>query len=374
MIGRYSPSTEVTITQLESYLRHKQWYRDGDVRNIATIWHRHQDQAAEVILPLPTARDFRQRLRDAIEAIASYEKRESFNLLRDIERQFSDVVTVRVVHADTQDGNIPISDGVLLITKAKDLLTAAAQSVFSKRRHYTGKVPSEANDYLATLLLGQTEVGSYVVNVIAPIHENAVLAPSTAEAVPLAQAVTRNLLTGLQALTKANEVYAERGDITVFDEAVLSGVSANLCDALLGFSGIRNNRAFEVTVTAAPSSLFGSESKNFEFGVSQIEWLKKASSYYKDDYVLRERRLTGHIIRLSRPLYEVVGTIIIETTVNDIARKVKVELTGDDYHMAVLAHDGGKPVRVEGDVWIKAKTAELLNPYNFGVITTGDLF
>lgn len=374
MIGRYSPSTEVTITQLESYLRHKQWYRDGDVRNIATIWHQHQDQAAEVILPLPTARDFRQRLRDAIEAIASYEKRESFNLLRDIERQFSDVVTVRVVHADTEDGNIPISDGVLLITKAKDLLTAAAQSVFSKRRHYTGKVPSEANDYLATLLLGQTEVGSYVVNVIAPIHENAALAPSTAEAVPLAQAVTRNLLTGLQALTKANEVYAERGDITVFDEAVFSGVSANLCDALLGFSGIRNNRAFEVTVTAAPSSLFGSESKNFEFGLSQIEWLKKASSYYKDDYVLRERRLTGHIIRLSRPLYEVVGTIIIETTVNDIARKVKIELTGDDYHMAVLAHDGGKPVRVEGDVWIKAKTAELLNPYNFGVITTGDLF
>jgi len=373
MTGSRYPTTEVTVIQLETYLQHKQWYVDGDIRKIATIWHRQQDEDAEVVVPWPTARDFSQRLRDAIATIASYEKRETFDLLRDIKRLFANVVTVRVIHADTKEGTIPINDGVLLIAKAKDLLSAAAQSVFVKRRHYTGKTPKEAKEYLETLLLGQTEVGSYVVNVIAPLYVSADLAPATAEAAPLAQAIMLNLVKGLEALARANEAYEELGDLKVFDEAVLFGASANMCDALLGFSGTNNNRAFEVTVSAASSPLFETEPRKFEFGAPQVELLKKASGYYKDDYVLPQRQLTGHITKLSRPKDETSGTITVDATVNGVERKVKVTLMGDDYHMAVLAHDRGKIVRVKGDVRIKAKTAELLNPTDFAVITIGNL-
>jgi hypothetical protein len=280
---------------------------------------------------------------------------------------------VRVIHADTADGTIPINDGVLLIAKAKDLLSASAQSVFVKRKHHIGKAPQAAKDYLETLLLGQTEIGSYVVNVIAPLQQNEALDRETAEAVPLSQAITLNLVAGLDALTKANEVYEVQGDLKVFDNAVLSGVSANMCDALLGFSGASNNRTFEVIVTAAPSPLFANEPRKFEFGIPQVELLIKASGYYKEDYVLPQRQLTGHITKLSRPKDETSGTITIDAVVNGVERKVKVALTGDDYHMAVLAHDGAKLVRVEGDVRIKSKAAELLNPINFGVITIEDL-
>lgn len=371
-----SPSTpiEITVDQLKSYLLHHQWYLDGDIRNIATIWHRHQDITAEIILPQPTARDFQQRLRDAINSIALYEKRDPSELLRDIKGLFTDVVTVRVVHADTKGGTIPISDGVLLIAKAKELLSAAAQSIFSKRKHYTGKAPKEAKDYLETLLLGQTEIGSYVVNVIVPFLNNSTHTPTPTDATPIAQAVTLNLLASLQALTKANKAYEEKGDLTVFDEAVLSGVSANLCDALLGFSGTNNNRAFEVTITAAPNPLFKHESKKFEFGASQVELLKKASGYYKEDYMLPQRKITGHIIKLSRSKEEIAGTIILEAKVNDIVRKIKVTLADNDYHQAVMAHDRENLVQIEGDIWIKARATELLNPRNFSVIIFNNLF
>ena len=373
MTDSSTPTIEVTVTQIEAYLQQKQWYVDGDIRKIATIWHRRQDEDAEVVLPKPTARDFCQRLRDAITTIASYEKREASDLLRDIKCLFANFITVRVIHADTKDGSIPINDGVLLVTKAKDLLSAAAQSVFVKRKHYTGNTPREAKDYLETLRLGQTEVGSYVVNVIAPLQESTDRAPTTAETIPLAQAITLNLVTGLEALSKANEAYEEQGDLRVFDDAVLSGASANMCDALLGFSGAHNNRAFEVTVTAAASPLFESESRKFAFGMHQVAVLQKASGYYKDDYVLQQRQLIGHITKLIRPKDETSGTITVDATVNGVERKVKVALMGEDYHMAVLAHYDGKLVRVDGDVWIKAKAAELLNPTNFGVITMNKL-
>lgn len=38
-----------------------------------------------------------------------------------------------------------------------------------------------------------------------------------------------------------------------------------------------------------------------------------------------------------------------------------------------MAHDNSKMVRIEGDVHIKSKSAQLLNPKNFGIIEIEDL-
>lgn len=368
----------VSVEQLQAYLQSKQWFEDGKIRSVATIWHRHENVDAEVVLPFSYVKDFEQRVRDALIAVAVFEKREVFDVIGDVKRLFSNVITVRVIHADTEDGTIPINDGVLLISKAKDLLSAAAQAVYAKRRHFFGPAPKDARSYLDTLLLGQTEIGSYVVNVIAPnqanfVVEHAVVDPTTADAVPLSQAITLNLVTGLEALAKASTTYEKLGDLKAFDDAVLSGASANLCDALLGFSGEKHNRAFEITVTAAAGPMFESEPRKFEFDGKHVEVLEKVSGYYKDDYVLPDRVLTGHITKLVRPKDETAGTITLDSILGDVERKVRVALTGDDYHLAVIAHDNGQMVRVQGDVHIKPKTAELLNPKNFGVIKMEDL-
>lgn len=368
----------VSIEQLQAYLQSRQWFEDGRIRSVATIWHRHQDENAEVVLPFSYVKDFRQRVLDVLTAVALFEKREVFDVVSDVKRLFANVITVRVIHADTEDGTIPINDGVLLISKAKDLLSAAAQAVYAKRKHFFGPTPKDARNYLDTLLLGQTEIGSYVVNVIAPnqanfVLEQAVADPTTADAVPLSQAITLNLVTGLEALAKASTKYEEIGDLKAFDDAVLSGASANLCDALLGFSGEKHNRTFEITVTAATGPMFEGEPRKFEFDGKHVDVLEKVSSYYKDDYVLPDRVLTGHITKLVRPKDETAGTITLDSILGDVERKVRVALAGDDYHLAVIAHDNGQMVQVQGDVRMKPKTAELLNPKNFGVIKMEDL-
>lgn len=375
--NRHTPL--VSIEQLQAYLQSKQWFEDGMIRNIATIWHRHQDEDAEVVLPASNAKDFQQRVRDALIVLASFEKRDVFDVIDDVKRLFSNAITVRVIHADTEDGTIPINDGVLLISKAKDMLFAAAQAVYAKRRHFSGPAPKDARDCLDTLLLGQTEIGSYVVNVIVPNQANFVIdqvvaGQATAGAVPLSQAITWNLVTGLDALAKASTTYEKTGDIKVFDGAVLSGASANLCDALLGFSGEKHNRTFEITVTAAAGPMFENQSRKFEFDGKNVEVLEQVSGYYKDDYVLPDRVLTGYITKLVRPKDETAGTITLDSIIGDVERKIRVALKGDDYHLAVIAHDQGKLVRVHGDVHIKPKFAELLNPKSFGVIEMEDLF
>lgn len=364
----------ITAEQLHAYLRSKQWNEDGKIRSVATIWHRALEEDAEVLVPFPSAKDYRPRLREALAALASFEGREVSEVLGDVRRLFTDVIAVRVIHADTSDGTIPINDGVLLIAKAKELLSAAAQSLYAKRKQFVGKTRPETKAYLESLLLGQTEIGSYVVNVIAPIQQPA--APDqNIEGKTLAEAVTQSLVAGLEALEKASDVFEAQGGVslTVFDEAVMSGASSNLCEALLGFSGEKHNRSFEITVTSAPKQLFSPSPRKFEFDARHVEILEKASSYYKDEYVLREHRLTGFIRKLSRQIDADSGTVMLQADVNGVERQVKIELTGDDYHLAVLAHDNREMVRVFGEVHVRSKSAWMLNPSRFGVITQDDL-
>jgi len=164
------------------------------------------------------------------------------------------------------------------------------------------------------------------------------------------------------------------GDLKAFDDAILSGASANMCDALLGFSGEKHNRTFEITISAAPGPLFAIEPKKFKFESNHVELLEKAASYYKDDYILPQRTLMGYIRKLSRPKDKTSGTITLQAQVGDVERNVQVELSGDDYHLAVLAHDSSEPVKVNGDVHIKSKRSRLLNPTNFGVVRMDDFF
>lgn len=364
----------ITVGQLHAYLRSKQWHEDGEIRSVATIWHRLDDQDSEILVPRMSARDYLPRIWQALLTLASYEKRIVSEVAKDVRRILSDVVSVRIIHDDTSDGTIPINDGVLLIAKAKELLSAAAQSVYAKRKQFTGALQREAKEYLDTLLLGQTEFGSYIVNVIAPTQPVDDVNAHTAEAVPLGQVVTLSLVSGLEALERACAIYEKGGDLKAFDAAVRSGASSNMCDALLGFSGEKHHREFEITVTGASVPMIESRPRKFTFDSHHVELLEKVSDYYKDDYVLRQRRVIGYITKLSRPKDETSGTIIIDSALGEIERKVRVVLAGDDYHMAILAHDKSKIVRVEGDVHVKSKSAQLLNPVNFGVIENEDLF
>lgn len=259
----------ISSDQLRAYLQVKQWHEDGKVRNVATTWHRLDDVDAEVLLPVPSVKDYLQRMRDALRSVASFEERAVLDVLNEVRLLFSNVIAIRVIAEDTSDGTIPINDGVLLIAKAKDLLSAAARSLYSKRKQFTRGAPKEAKEYLETLLLGQTEVGSYIVNVIAPV-QSVPAGPALATVIPIAQAITANLVTGLTALEKASEDYEEKGDLKAFDEAVLAGASSNMCDALLGFSGEKRNRTFEITVTAAPSPAFETKPHQFKFGLPPV--------------------------------------------------------------------------------------------------------
>jgi hypothetical protein len=369
------PIADVGVGQVEEYLHQRNWSLDSTVGNVSTIWHRPDADDAEVVLPLSRkVRDFEARLQEALSALASYEKRAVADVVGDIVGFSANVIIVRVKGADTSTGTIPIEDGVLLIKKAKELLYAASMSAYAKRRHFRGAPPKEARTYMDSLLLGQTEVGSYVVNVIAPLDSTVVSIDGKESKAQLSEIVAHSLIGGLEALAEAAESFSGTSDLIVFERAVARGASANMCDALLGFSGKNRDRDFEVKVSSPSGPMFGRDARVFAFDATHVDALEKASGFYKNDYVLPDREIVGFVKHLHRAKGDEAGKITVEAQVGDTERSVQIQLGPEDYHQSVVAHDKKALVQCRGDVHVKNRTTRLLNPTFFRIVELPSLF
>lgn len=365
---------DITPAQMESYMLSHGWFRDGDFKGLASIWHRSSpDQAdAEILLPSSaTSKDFADRMVDAVISMSIFEVRSPITVLKEVMGYFSDLVRIRVFHDDVDAGTIPINDGVLLNIRARDLMASAVMSTASKRRHFMGKRSPEVKAYIDSLRLGQTEVGSYIVNIIAPtgpIQSD----QKSFEDVPLSNIVTSNLASGLEALTLAVDKFSTIGDLTVFDAAVASGASSNMCDALIGLSGAEKKRGFEISITPSHCHQTISRIKKYRFDCETIAKIADASAYYKDNYVLPARTIIGSIKRLDRPLNDEAGTITVTTMIGDTEKHVSIQVGPDEYMRAVNAHKQKTAIQCTGDLHVSARSSKLLNPSGFRVLSNGE--
>ncbi|WP_203009207.1 hypothetical protein [Pseudomonas paraversuta] len=365
---------DITPAQMESYMLSHGWFRDGDFKGLASIWHRSSpDQAdAEILLPSSaTSKDFADRMVDAVISMSIFEVRSPITVLKEVMGYFSDLVRIRVFHDDVDAGTIPINDGVLLNIRARDLMASAVMSTAFKRRHFMGKRSPEVKAYIDSLRLGQTEVGSYIVNIIAPtgpIQSD----QKSFEDVPLSNIVTSNLASGLEALTLAVDKFSTIGDLTVFDAAVASGASSNMCDALIGLSGAEKKRGFEISITPSHCHQTISRIKKYRFDCETIAKIADASAYYKDNYVLPARTIIGSIKRLDRPLNDEAGTITVTTMIGDTEKHVSIQVGPDEYMHAVNAHKQKTAIQCTGDLHVSARSSKLLNPSGFRVLSNGE--
>lgn len=361
-------SSAVDPHAVERYLATSGWYVDSEIRKVATVWHRSDSQDAEVVLPVSASvRDYGLRMQEALAAIADHDNRDVAELSRELRRSVGSMMSVRVQGYDTADGVIPLSEGILLIEKAKELFYSAAMSMYAKKRHFSGRLNAAAKDYIDSLLLGQTEVGSYIVNILAPDQSGV---DESGDASGMGGAVFQSVVAGIEALKLA----VDQGDINeapglmLLDQAVVAGASSNMCEALLGFSGSSRNRDFSITISAAPGPLLPAVRREFNFDVPSVRGLERAATYYKDDYTLPGREITGFVKKLIRQKGQEVGRIAVDATVSDVERTVLIDLEQHDYHLSVIAHDRRLLVRCVGDVQVKGSQAWLLNPRGFRVL------
>lgn len=117
-------------------------------------------------------------------------------------------------------------------------MAKSAKTLKPKHTNYQSK---EVKDFIDTLKLGQTEKGSFILNVIYPIEEPIDTSNTDLHPMSFAECVESRMVAALSNLNKQlKSKEKELGDL------VNSGVSADLCDALTAMTGLKENNDVEI--------------------------------------------------------------------------------------------------------------------------------
>ncbi|MBY5330947.1 hypothetical protein [Rhizobium leguminosarum] len=360
----------VTPSAIISYAMTEGWTRAGGYGEHSDIYVK--DKGPELIIP-GTAQlgDYSQVVAEVINELARYEKRSELQVFRDLVGSDRDVVRVRAPEADG-DGSVQIDAGVNIFSQAREILLSAACSANEPRPAYRTGKNKEAIAYMNRVRLGQTEHGSFVVTLFAPVPPSLEQPkqpdfwPTPAEE-PFDRLVTRFLADGVQAAHKAAEQVVRGDGITAFTNAIQKGVSANLCEALSGL--IDAGQGLDVSVTWSRTRPTPEARRQIIFGRSESEVLREAARVLRLQEPRPDERLEGYVVGAGRRIEDDDGQVTLKTFIDGRPVSVKTKLPAEIYTLALTAHDDKNPVMVTGDLRRDGQRWRLDNPRNLEVLS-----
>lgn len=377
------PATLRALKPLEvaAYLRAKGWQKEADIGDKGSLWLlRRASDGTEFDVTLPTKRelkDYPLRMAEVLRGLADAENRCELDVLTDVQTTTADLIRVRAPSPDAENGTLLFDDAVTFVERSRDMLLAAACAAIDKRAVYAKRKAQQAMDYLSHARMGQTERGSFVLTILSPVAPElrpaqGALFPIEHEA-PYERQVTQTLMESLKALDDAANAAAARGEMTAFQEAVRYGVSANLCDAVVGLSEVSRGEGLDIQVawsrtrpvnSAVPSRVL--------LGDDRIPLIEEAARRFRESAPLDDVEIVGVVRALARDPTAVEGDISIIGPVEGQTRRVVVSLGPESYSQAGRAHDERKAVRCTGDLLKEGQSYRLLNPRHFEVLSGED--
>jgi hypothetical protein len=317
------------------------------------------DEARQILVPEnPSFDDFTSRLSEAVRALASEAGESMAGLLSQLIAAASDVIYFVADHETPVDGSIPLSDGVALFDGIEQSLKASAKAAKEKRAYYGNRYGRLATAFLRRARLGQTETGSYVVKVLARVATPETAASGEQITAPgitsPERAIVFTLLRSFAATKQAIDAFATTGDTAAFYDAVSDGVSADMCDAIVRMLRADARSAIDVTARWSPLAVPQEDvPTEVKFVIQDIEPLTVASDRLKASEVVEDARVSGWVEGLSRSeegFGPGVATIVSDGPIPSRGSRVRAHLTGDDYSVAIGAHESGERLAVAGSL------------------------
>lgn len=358
----------VSPLDLLAYLRTGGW---AEVRNEPgrfAIWimGKSDNPEAEILLPLDrTVRDFARRIHEALEELERVERRSELEILHDLATTSADVIRVRLDQEDQAAGSILIDHGVALIDRARDLLLASACSALSPRPSYGPRRPQKAVDFVRRTRLGQTEHGSYVITLISRVSPELGTVSDQMVDEPFERQVTTTLAQAVGAVQRAAERAVVTGNLDAFRDQVEIGVSANLCDAIVGMAGGTDEgrgitfdfswartRPFKVETSFSPRVVLGSD---------VVPVIAEAARMFRETMPQDDYEVLGPVVKLER-YGEGDGQITVVSLNESPPRTVRIALKAVDYSIAVEAHSRNVFVSVAGTLKREGRSWNLNEP------------
>ncbi|WP_406478888.1 hypothetical protein [Streptomyces platensis] len=272
--------------------------------------------------------------------------------------------------ARTLRGTIPWLSGEDLYSGARRSMIVAAKSRKSRQAYYGNSNSYLARSFLDAVLMGQTDVGSYVVTAYVPpdeiFTERKVPAGSTA---PLSgnhsgREIAKGLVEVLQTTREAVDHFATTGSSHGFIENVSAGLCYEITQAVRDL--VRNSDGAEVSVEMhLAADLFDPPSidrHELTFTPTDYPILEKAGNLLAATARPQNVTVVGTVTLLNRPTPGSPGVVRLDVLSGTPAKKMRVRLKVEDYDIAVDAHRDNLALKVSGRQEIEGRYYWLYEP------------
>lgn len=350
---------QTLIPKFTQYLESQHWRLLKD-NGIVSIWGSPENQIS-IRLPNPnnTAEDDIEFTEIALSKLASYLKSSAELVLQAILDTKIPAklgkISFRVIADDVENGKISFQDGIELFKSTKRFIEDFSKSAWKKSAVLTSYKPEYVIDFINNVKLGQTDHGSYIINVFYPIEQLSI--EDDFSQTSFSEIVSQNISSGLSALssylTKQPNAPQSAGDF------IQKGISTNLCNTLVSFSGKYQHRDLEIILHSTED---GVSNQIFTLQNGQIEKIKHiAKKLAKDEYFFEKYEVIGKVIdrhSLSGNIEE-GGKITVKMEVYGKSRNIYINLSPEEYKLANQATNEGKLLQLVGNLSIKKEKGEM---------------
>src|SRR5262249_4569081 len=342
----------------------------------------------EALQPLESSlRDYGARVLDVLRVLAVGGDRSELDVLRDISNISMDVHSVRAFPADSAPGMIGLDDGVQAFESLRNLVIAAAYSVSSDtpRAVQPARKPAEVLSFIRDVQIGPSSEGSFILSVHTPIPPRLTTGQASLfdgdgadmlEPIePFERRVSLRIYDAVYAAhDAANDALVDANGLDAFTGSIRRGISANLCEALVGLGG-EAGHPFELAFSPASSRplLPRRLPPPVRFRHDHLPVLAAAAQELRERIAEEGVLVVGNVVRLHREgtgsgEISVAGTVEGE----DRLRRIWMDLPDTDYTKAMRAHQEMLSVSVRGDLVRRGTRLFMHNPTAFQVLAAGD--
>jgi hypothetical protein len=354
-----------SFSLFSKFLNKYGWINDGEYNKIFTIWHRPEEHNANYELIVPEYNDikyFNWTIEEILNVLSDFYQKPSSQIIDEFNETIHDKVKYSVRSEMTKNGLIPLNDGIRLLDYTKEMLASTFMAVKKRKKNYIGQRFESVNSILEAIELGQTEEGSFVINVFIPrdfkddddlsllLFEEPTY---TRKALDIMENATNELINKI-------EEYQESENIKIFDEIVQKGVSSNFCHAI---SEISSNGKNDILINIEYNNGLDKENEIREMFISKdfIPIINKVVEYFRSDIIEDNYQLVGYVTMLHQEKDSIDGEIALVTLIEGKQRKVRMKLKQHEYIIAVTAHGEKRQVVCKGTLSIQDRVARLLD-------------
>lgn len=356
--------SSLNTLNLRSYLESQGWADGGFWGHRATIHAKeHGGRNWEVLVPLrDTVSDYAESMAEAVAVLAAVEERSQLDVFSDLQGAGADVIPLNSLNGMGKEA-LSLRQSADLYKDANDLLAAAARAVEKPQAAYRGGMSATVANYLGQVKPMPSYYAGYSLTLHSPVAARlGEQLELNSDDAPFARRVTLQLADALQSANTAVSKAAAGNSLTPFQDAVLSGVSANLCDAVSRLA--KDGHGIRIGIKWAAVRPSGKPQANYQFTSQSADILEEAAKHFRRNEPSYDEQVIATVVKLEREPHEFDGRALLLSLREGRTVRLQVQFEQAAYNMVIQAFQERTPIALDGDIHRVGQGYELRNPRN----------